>query len=154
MMTMDERDTSAEPEVQDMPKIGEKVRFWEEQDRINQELIPRVIKQHELFTTHVQGHEDVQVHMAALDARISEALDEAVKQAVADSDKKIAALEARVSEAAEEARKQAIQESHNNMLELEERTTLEVKSAKRQMQIISGVSLAVAVVSIILALVS
>ena len=32
--------------------ISERVRFWEEQDRINQELIPRVIRQHEL-TQHI-----------------------------------------------------------------------------------------------------
>ena len=38
------------------PKIADKVRFWEEQDRINKELIPRVLKQHELFTAHVEYH--------------------------------------------------------------------------------------------------
>ncbi|WP_338472791.1 hypothetical protein R4Z10_08720 [Niallia sp. XMNu-256] len=31
-------------------KIAEKVRFWEEQDQINKELIPRVVKNHELIT--------------------------------------------------------------------------------------------------------
>ena len=146
MTTADEQDITAESETQDTPKIGEKVRFWEEQDRINKELIPRVVKQHQLFTVHVQGHEDIQVHMAALDARISDAVGEAVKQAVAASDKKIAALEEQVVE--------TIAESDKNMSEIEERTTLEVKSAKRQAQIISGVSLAVAVVSIIISLVS
>ena len=146
MTTADERDTTVEPEVQDTPKIGEKVRFWEEQDRINQELIPRVIKQHELFTAHVQGHEDVQVRMAAMDARISDAVGEAVKQAVAASDKQIKALEEQVAE--------TVEESNKNMSELEERTALEVKSAKRQSQIVSGISLAVAIVSIIIALVS
>ena len=40
------------------PNISEKVKFWEEQDQINMALIPRVIKQHELFTSHVEGHED------------------------------------------------------------------------------------------------
>ena len=146
MTTADEHDTSTKSETEDTPKIGEKVRFWEEQDRINHELIPRVIKQHELFTAHVQGHEDAQVRLAAMDARISEAVGEAVKQAVAASDKKIKALEEQVAETAEEASK--------NMSKLEEHTTLEVKSARRQAQIISGVSLSVAVVSIIVSLVS
>ena len=146
MTTADEQDTTADPEVQDTPKIAEKVRFWEEQDRINQELIPRVIKQHELFTAHVRGHEDVQVRMAAMDARISDAVGEAVKQAVAASDKKIEVLEEQVAE--------TVEESNKNMLELEERTILEVNATKRQARIISGVSLAVAVVSIIVALVS
>ncbi|MEG0855807.1 MAG: hypothetical protein RSG52_04915 [Terrisporobacter sp.] len=31
-------------------KIAEKVKFWEEQDRINKELIPRVLKNHDLIT--------------------------------------------------------------------------------------------------------
>lgn len=147
MTTADEQDTSTESEErQDTPKIGEKVRFWEEQDRINHELIPRVIKQHELFTAHVQGHEDAQVRLAAMDARISEAVDEAAKQAVAASDKKVKALEEQVAE--------TVEESNKNMSELEERTALEVKSTRRQAQIISGVSLAVAGVSIIIALVS
>lgn len=32
-----------------MLKIAEKVKFWEEQDRINKELIPRVLKNHDLI---------------------------------------------------------------------------------------------------------
>ena len=39
------------------PKIGERVQFWQEQDRINRELIPRVLQQHELFARHVESHE-------------------------------------------------------------------------------------------------
>lgn len=30
-------------------KIAERVKFWEEQDQINKEIIPRVIKNHELI---------------------------------------------------------------------------------------------------------
>ena len=39
--------------------IAEKVRFWEEQDKINQELIPRVIRQNELLTSHIADHENL-----------------------------------------------------------------------------------------------
>ena len=39
--------------------IAEKVRFWEEQDKINQELIPRVIRQNELLTKHIAEHDDL-----------------------------------------------------------------------------------------------
>lgn len=39
--------------------IAERVRFWEEQDRINQVLIPRVIRQHELLTKHIEEHENL-----------------------------------------------------------------------------------------------
>ena len=56
------------------PPIAERVRFWEEQDRINQELIPRVIRQHELLTKHISDHEMLPI-VAAAAAR------EAVEQA-------------------------------------------------------------------------
>ena len=39
--------------------IADRVRFWEEQDRINQELIPRVIRQNELLTRHIADHENL-----------------------------------------------------------------------------------------------
>lgn len=39
--------------------IAEKVRFWEEQDRINKILIPRVIRQEKLLTKHIAEHENL-----------------------------------------------------------------------------------------------
>ena len=41
------------------PGIADRVRFWEEQDRINRELIPRVIRQHELLTGHIAEHDSL-----------------------------------------------------------------------------------------------
>ena len=49
--------TTQEPES--AVPISERVRFWEEQDRINKELIPRVIRQHELLTRHIAEHESL-----------------------------------------------------------------------------------------------
>jgi CHASE3 domain sensor protein len=49
--------TTQEPEST-IP-ISERVRFWEEQDRINKELIPRVIRQHELLTRHIAEHQSL-----------------------------------------------------------------------------------------------
>ena len=63
----------ASPEEDPVP-IGERVRFWEEQDRINQELIPRVIRQGELISEHVAEHENLQAIVA-----------DAVRQAVRPS---------------------------------------------------------------------
>ena len=54
--------------------IAERVRFWEEQDRINQELIPRVVRQHELLTKHFSDHEMLPIVAAS-------AAKEAVEQA-------------------------------------------------------------------------
>ena len=39
--------------------IADKVRFWEEQDKINQELIPRVIRQNELLNKHIAEHDNL-----------------------------------------------------------------------------------------------
>ena len=58
----------------DSTPIADRVRFWEEQDKINQELIPRVIRQHELLTAHISDHENLP--LIAGNA-ISEALAEA-----------------------------------------------------------------------------
>ena len=41
------------------PGIAERVRFWEEQERINQVLIPKVLRQHELLVEHVKEHENL-----------------------------------------------------------------------------------------------
>ena len=58
------------------PKIAERVKFWQEQDRINRELIPRVIKSHEVLTRHVESHEDgdslARTQIEALEARVAE----------------------------------------------------------------------------------
>ena len=39
--------------------IAEKVRFWQEQDRINQVLIPRVIHLHKLLTDHIKENDNL-----------------------------------------------------------------------------------------------
>ena len=55
-------------------KIAERVKFWQEQDRINRELIPRVIKSHELLTKHIESHENgdslARSQIEALQARL------------------------------------------------------------------------------------
>ena len=54
--------------------ISERVRFWEEQDKINQELIPRVIRQSELLAGHIAEHENLPLAAAdALRAILAEA---------------------------------------------------------------------------------
>lgn len=121
------------------PKIAEKVRFWEEQDRINRELIPRVIKQHELFTTHIEGHETAGTLIAALEGRLTEAIQCAGNRAV---------------EAAEAAGQQAIEEAGKRIAEAEAKSAIEVASARRQALWVSGISLVIAAGSFIVALVS
>ena len=57
--------------------IADRVRFWEEQDKINQVLIPRVIKQAELLTAHIGEHENLpEMVSRAIAAALQEALAE------------------------------------------------------------------------------
>ena len=51
--------TQRQPESLESPNIAERVKFWEEQEKINQELIPRVIRQNELLTGHIADHENL-----------------------------------------------------------------------------------------------
>ena len=78
--------------------IAERVRFWEEQDKINQELIPRVIRQNELLTKHIAEHDSLP-EVAGM--AISEALAEARKEQRQQYE---AALDAAKGEIAENAR--------------------------------------------------
>ena len=76
--------------TEDAPRIAERVKFWEEQDRINQELIPRVIRQNELLTGHIADHENLP--LIAGNA-ISEALAEAREEQSQHHQAALAALQ-------------------------------------------------------------
>ena len=103
--------------VPDSTPIADRVRFWEEQDKINQELIPRVIRQHELLTAHIADHDNLP--LVAVNA-ISEALAEAREEQQRHYD---AALEVAKQEqqqqydASLETAKQEQQEQYNAALE-------------------------------------
>ena len=55
----DAQTTQTHLENENVHPIAERVRFWEEQDKINQELIPRVIRQNELLTKHIAEHDSL-----------------------------------------------------------------------------------------------
>ena len=67
--------------TEDRPKIADKVMFWQEQDRINQELIPRVLKQHELIASHIQNLDETNNHLALLEARMTSSIDNVRRKA-------------------------------------------------------------------------
>ncbi len=142
------------PAESERPKIAEKVKFWEEQDRINQELIPRVLKQHELLASHIKSHESSSVNMVSLEARMLETISAANQQTSRDLAKQLASLEICLSEAIEEASKKAAQEASEHLASLEERTIGANNSTRRLTLIVSGVSVAVAAVAILLAFVA
>ena len=65
-------DEAAVSNTAERPGIADKVRFWEEQDRINSELIPRVLKQNELLSAHVASHEEVRVQTTTINSRMDD----------------------------------------------------------------------------------
>lgn len=52
------------------PSIGEKVRFWEEQDKINNALIPRFLADHKLIVSLSQEVVKISAELSELNADI------------------------------------------------------------------------------------
>lgn len=59
-------ETAAEQEA---PPINEKVRFWQEQDKINQVLIPRMVKMNEVIASISSQISGLTTSIAATEAR-------------------------------------------------------------------------------------
>ena len=141
----DDQDTIAS----ERPGIADKVRFWEEQDRINRELIPRVLKQNELLSAHVASHEEVRLQTTSLNSRIDE-IAEQHQKAMAEleerTDSSIASANSRIDEMAERHQRA--------MAELEARTAAEVRSSNRFALVVSMASAGIATLAVILAVVT
>lgn len=67
-------------ENSETPTIAEKVKFWEEQDRINQALIPRVIKMHEISVDLGKTLASVMNDFALIEAKAANFTEEKVVQ--------------------------------------------------------------------------
>ena len=110
------------------PKIGERVKFWQEQDRINRELIPRVIKGHELLTRHVESHEDgdslARAQIESLQTRMTESHEETTTR--------IESLRTQMAES-HEATTTRIESLRTQMAESHEATTTRIESLQTQM---------------------
>ena len=134
------------------PGIADKVRFWEEQDRINRELIPRVLKQNELLSAHVTSHEEVRLQTTSINSRIDEMAERHAKE--------MAELEARTAAGHEEVKLQTtsinsrvdeMAERHTReMAELEARMAAEVRSSNRFALAVSMASAGIAALAVLL----
>ena len=125
------------------PSIAEKVKFWQEQDKINQELIPRVIKVHETVANHIEGHEEFSAVIASMDTRIADRVKEVETQFTQES----TAQELRFVEQIKDVEARVTQET-------EARFTQRIHRVRLQAMAVAAVSLVVAVVSIVLSVVS
>ena len=80
-IALSQQTDSTQFENGETPSMAERVRFWEEQDKINQELIPRVICQNELLTKHIAEHESLpELAGNAINQALAEAREERRQQ--------------------------------------------------------------------------
>ena len=126
------------------PSIAERVKFWEEQDRINQELIPRVIRQHELLTKHISDHEMLPI-LAAAAAR------EAVEQAQGETLRQLAEGRALNQELANQLEQSGKDREDQKIRHEEELSKL--RRERRTPWALAGAACVAAAVAIILAIV-
>ena len=119
------------------PSIGEKVRFWEEQDRINQELIPRVIRQSELLTQHIAEHDNLQ---QILSDTIQKALSEQAQQYEAALD----TAQKQLNETHEQITQKALSEQVENLRQ-------EARQTRNRLTVIAAGSAIIAIAALIVA---
>ena len=66
----------------DRPSIVDKVLFWEEQDKINQALIPRFIEMHEMVIDLQKRTDNISGQIAAAEARVIQDMKEQVQSQI------------------------------------------------------------------------
>ena len=85
----DEEPDIRSDENAERPSIGEKVRFWEEQDKINQALIPRVMEMHDIVTDLHKRTANINSQIAATEARVLQKTREEVQGLVNEAEASI-----------------------------------------------------------------
>ena len=126
------------------PGIAERVRFWEEQDRINQSLIPRVIRQSELLTKHIAEHDDLPQLVGRV---VADALAEQAKQYDAALAQATEQLNAAHGEALRQANVEQSQKYEAAIASVQQ----EARKTRNRLTAIAAGAVAVAVVMVIIA---
>lgn len=120
----------------DSDAIADKVRFWEEQDKINQELIPRVIRQNELLAKHIAEHDNLpEVAGRAISRALAEAGEERSRQYEAALGVAKRELAAQAEAKSEKAIEQFLAALSDAKAELSEQTHTSVGEASRQLEV-------------------
>ena len=101
------------------PNIAEKVRFWEEQDKINQALIPRVKELHEIVTDLHKRTANISSQIAEAEARVLQKVQEESEQRFKQVQSQIAEAEARVLQKAQEESEQRFKQVQSQIQEMQ-----------------------------------
>lgn len=132
-----------DPEIE-APGIAERVRFWEEQDRINQALIPRVIRQSQLLTKHIAEHDDLPQLVGRV---VVDALAEQAKQYDAALQEATTNLNAVHAEALRQANAEQSQKYEASIASVQQ----EARRTRNRLTAIAASAVAVAVAAVIIA---
>lgn len=124
--------------------IAERVRFWQEQDRINQALIPRVIRQSELLAKHIAEHDDLPQLLGRV---ISEALAEQATQYEAALEKVRAEMRTAYDDALAKAKEQQGQDYEKAVYRVQE----QAQQFRKRHVFLASSAVVVAVVAVVVA---
>src|SRR5690606_22939026 len=126
-------------------KIAEKVKFWEEQDQINKQLIPRVIKNHELITDLAMQMDKNERLIAKLfeEKENQEALITNLREQLNKNEKLIAELSAGNKAAVNEIKEKV------NLIEQKSKKSISSKSSMIAL-LLSSAAIIISVVSVLL----
>ena len=132
------------------PSIGEKVRFWEEQDKINQALIPRVMEMHDIVTDLHKRTANINSQIAAAEARVLQNAKEQVQQLAKEAEARVLQnAKEQVQQLAKEAEARVLKQVNDQLPNLVQR---EVFQAMQGIRRVAYVAVILAVLALVLIL--
>ena len=132
------------------PSIGEKVRFWEEQDKINQALIPRVMEMHDIVTDLHNRTANITSQIAATEARVLQNVKEQVQSLVKEAEARVLQnVKEQLQHLGNEAETRVLQQVNDQLPNLVQREVSQALSTIRQIAY-TAVVLAVLALALIL----
>ncbi|MYC15510.1 MAG: hypothetical protein F4Y39_17445 [Gemmatimonadetes bacterium] len=135
--TILDEETDSQDGNTERPSIVEKVRFWEEQDRINQELIPRVIRQNELLTQHIAEHDNLQ-------QILSDTMQKALSEQAQQYESALDTAQKQLNETHEQITQKALSEQVENLRQ-------EARQTRNRLTAIAAGSAIIAITALIVA---
>jgi len=134
-----------------IPPIAEKVKFWEEQDKINQAVIPRIIEINDSLKNLAKQLGEVDKKIAVSESRIQNKTKEDLVKINGDLNTSIVNLESNMKSLNEST---SIYEKKLNILELELTTRLNSILFPKKYKIIIFIAFMFALASLLIAIIT
>lgn len=130
-----------------IPPIAEKVKFWEEQDKINQAVIPRVIEMNDSIKNLTTQLGEVDKKISFSESRIQKNIKEDLAKIINDTNTRIETLDGNIKSLRESS---IIYEKKLNALEVEVTAKLNSILFPKKYKILIYTTLVIALVSILI----